>query len=140
MALKVTRVDTWAAAIEDQPGGLASKLSALAAGKVNLEFVIARREPERPGTGVAFVTPVKGAGQIRAAKEAGFAKTTNLHTVRVEGPDRAGEGARIASALAKAGLNVRGFSAAAIGRTFVAHIALDTVVDAAKAVQILKKL
>lgn len=140
MALKVTRVDTWAAAIEDQPGGLASKLGALAAGKVNLEFVVARREPERPGTGVAFVTPIKGAGQIRAAKEAGFAKTTNLHTVRVEGPDRPGEGARIASALAKAGLNLRGFSAAAIGRTFVAHIALDTVVDAAKAVQVLKKL
>ncbi len=140
MALKVTRVDTWAAAIEDQPGGLASKLSALAAGKVNLEFVIARREPERPGTGVAFVTPIKGASQIRAAKQAEFAKTTNLHTVRVEGPDKPGEGARIASALAKAGLNVRGFSAAAIGRTFVAHIALDTAVDAAKAVQVLKKL
>lgn len=140
MALKVTRVDTWAAAIDDRPGGLASKLSALAAGKVNLEFVIARREPERPGTGVAFVTPVTGASQIRAAKQAGFAKTTNLHTVRVQGPDKVGEGARIVSALAQAGLNMRGFSAAAVGRNFVAHIALDTAADAARAMQVLKKI
>lgn len=140
MALKVTRVDTWAAAIEDQPGGLAAKLSALATGKVNLEFVIARREPARPGTGVVFVTPVKGASQIRAARQAGFAKTTNLHTVRVQGTDRAGEGARIASALARAGLNLRGLAAAAIGRTYVTHIALDTAADAARAVQALKRL
>jgi hypothetical protein len=136
----VERVDTWAATIQDQPGGLASKLDALAAKKVNLEFVIARRAPERPGTGVVFVTPIKGAVQIRAATQAGFARTTNLHTVRLQGPDKPGAGARIAAALAEAGLNVRGFSAAASGRTFVAHIALDTADDAAQAVRILKKL
>jgi hypothetical protein len=139
MALKVSRVDTWAVAIEDRPGGLAGKLRALADGKANLEFVIARRAPDRPGTGVAFVTPVAGAAQ-RAAKQAGFAKTATLHTVRIQGPDRPGEGARIAAALAEAGLNVRGFSAAAIGRAFVAHVALDSAADAAKAVRVLKKL
>ena len=61
MALKATRVDTWAATIKDQPGGLAAKLEALAAAKVNLEFIIARRAPEKPGTGVVFVTPITGA-------------------------------------------------------------------------------
>lgn len=140
MALKVTRVDTWAATIQDQPGGLASKLDALAAKKVNLEFVIARRTPERPGAGVVFATPIKGAAQARAAAQAGFARTTHLHTVRVEGPDRPGVGARMAAALAEAGLNLRGLSAAAIGRSFVAHVALDTAEDAARAVRILKKL
>ena len=105
MALKVTRVDTWAVTIEDRPGGLAAKLRALADGKANLEFVIARRAPDRPGTGVVFVTPIAGAAQ-RAAKKAGFAKSAALHTVRIQGPDKPGEGARIAAALADAGLNV----------------------------------
>jgi hypothetical protein len=85
------------------------------------------------------VTPIAGATQ-RVARQAGFSKSATLHTVRIQGPDKKGEGARIASALADAGLNVRGFSAAAIGKTFVAHIALDSAADAAKAVRALKKL
>jgi hypothetical protein len=140
MALKVSRVDTWAAAIVDKPGGLEGKLDALAQAGANLEFVIARRTPEKPGTGVVFVTPIKGAKQAKAAKAAGFRKTQSLNAVRVEGPDKPGQGARIAHALAIAGLNLRGLSAAAIGKRFVAHIALDTPADAAKAMRLLEAL
>lgn len=140
MALKADRVDTWAATMKDQPGGLAAKLTALAQGGVNLEFIISRRAPEKPGTGVVFATPIKGAGQVAAAKKAGFRKTVSLHTVRVEGPDRPGEGARITQALAAAGINLRGFSAAAIGKKFVCHIATDTTADANKAKRVLGKM
>ena len=137
---KVTRVDTWAAALQDEPGSLAKKLGALAGAGVNLEFVIARRAPDKPGKGVVFVTPIKGPKGSRAARQAGFAKTRGLHTVRVAGPDKKGQGTRIAEALAKEGLNLRGLSAAAIGRQFVAHIALDGSGDAAKVARILKAL
>ena len=41
--------------------------------------------------------------------------------------------------LARSG-DVRGLSAAAIGKTFVTHVALDSAADAAKAVRALKKL
>ncbi|HUT33720.1 MAG TPA: amino acid-binding protein [Planctomycetota bacterium] len=140
MALKVSRVDTWAAAIVDKPGGLEGKLDALARAGANLEFVVARRAPDKPGTGVVFVTPIKGAKQAKAAKAAGFCKTKSLNAVRVEGADKAGQGARIAHALAVAGLNLRGLSAAAIGKCFVAHIALDTAAAAAKAMKVLKAL
>jgi hypothetical protein len=140
MALKVERVDDWAATIKDQPGGLSAKLETLAAAKVNLEFVIARRSPDKPGTGVVFVTPISGAAQIAAAKKAGFKKTPSLHTVRVEGPDKPGQGARITAALAEAGVNLRGFSAAALGKKFVAHVAVDTTAAAAKAMKIIAKL
>ncbi len=139
MTLKVERVDTWAASIKDKPGGLAAKLNDLARAGANLEFVIARRAPDKPGTGVVFVTPIKGAAS-RAAREIGFRKTTHLHTVRVAGPDRKGQGARIARALAEHGLNLSGLSGAAINRKFVAHVALDTSADAAKAMRILRKL
>lgn len=140
MALKVSRVDTWAASIVDKPGGLAAKLAALAAAGANLEFVIARREATKPGTGVVFVTPIKGAKQAQAAKKAGFAKTGSLHAVRVEGADKRGMGAKMAEALAAAGVNLRGLSAAAIKKQFIAHIALDTAAAAAKAIKVLKAL
>ena len=140
MALKAKRVDTWVASLEDKPGNLAAKLSALSNAGVNLEFVIARRAPDRPGSGVVFATPIEGAAKRRAAQQAGFRTTDSLHTVRVEGPDKKGEGARIAQALAAKGLNLRGLSAAAISKRFVAHIALDTSADASKALKILSGL
>jgi len=118
MKLDVTRVNVWAASIKDEPGGLAGKLDALAEAGANLEFVIARRE----------------------AKKQKFAKTSSLHSVRVEGPDKAGLGAAITKALADACVNLRGLSAAAIGRKFVMHFALDSSADATKAIRALKKL
>lgn len=139
MALRVQRVETWAASLEDKPGSLASKLDALAKAGVNLQFVIARRAPERPGTGVVFVTPVDGAA-VRAAQGAGFQKTDSLHTIQVQGPDKAGQGAAIMQALANGGLNLRGVSGAAIGSNFVGYVALDTEQDAAKAVKLLSSL
>jgi hypothetical protein len=140
MALKVTRVDMWAAEIEDRPGGLGEKLAALAEAGAQLEFVIARRAPDKLGTGVVFLTPLKGAAQIRAARKAGFEKTTGLHSIRVEGPDKPGLGARITQALADAGINLRGLSAAALGKKCLAHLALDTAADATKAARVLKRL
>jgi hypothetical protein len=140
MALTIDRVDTWLATVKDEPGALAAKLDTLAAAGVNLEFIIARRAPDKPGKGVVFVTPIKGAAQIRAAKKAAFRKTKTLQTVRVEGTNKKGIGAQITAALSEAGINMRGFSAAAIGRKFVAHIALDKAADAAKARRTLRKL
>jgi hypothetical protein len=140
MKLNVSRTDTWAAAIDDRPGGLADKLAALAAAGANLEFIIARRAPEQRGSGVVFVTPLKGAKQIKAADAAGFQKTGSLHSLRVEGADKPGTGAKLTKALAEAGINLRGLSGAAFGKRYVTHLALDTAQDAAKAAALLKKL
>ena len=140
MALKVQRVDTWATSLEDKPGSLAAKLGALSKGGTSLEFVIARRAPEKPGKGVVFVASIKGAAGSRTARQAGFQKTKSLHTVRIEGPDKRGQGALITQRLAEKGLNLRGLSAAAIGAKFVAYLALDTTAEAAKAVRVLRGL
>ena len=138
--MKTQRVDTWAATIEDKPGGLAAKLNTLAKAGANLEFVIARRAPEKLGTGVVFVTPIKGAKQAKSAAEAGFAKTTNLHTIRLEGSDKPGLGACLTQTLADAGVNLRGLSGAAIGKKFVCHIAVDSEAEAAKVMRLLRKM
>lgn len=138
MKVNVSKTDVWAATIEDRPGGLAEKLNALAAGGVNLEFIISRRTPEKPGKGAVFVTPIKGPRQTKAARAGGFAKTDRLHSLRIEGPDQSGMGAKMTAALAAAGINMRGLSAAALGRRFVCHLAFDTADAAAKAAKALK--
>jgi predicted amino acid-binding ACT domain protein len=89
---------------------------------------------------VVFVTPLKGAKQIKAAEAAGFQKTDSLHTLRVEGADKPGVGLKLTQALAQAGINLRGLSAAALGKRYVSYLALDTAADAAKAAAALKKL
>ena len=140
MALDVTHVDVWAAAVADKPGGLAEKLAMLAEAGAELEFIISRRTPERPGTAVVFLTPLKGARQLAAARKAGLKKTGSLHSVRVAGGDRPGLGAKIADAVAASGINLRGMSGAVIGRRFIVHLALDSSADATKAIRILKDL
>jgi hypothetical protein len=140
MGLQATRVDVWAATLKDVPGSLAQKLSVLSEAGANLQFVVARREHAKPGTGVVFVTPIRGAAQAKAAKSAGFAKTKSLQSLRVEGPDKPGQGARITTAIAQAGISLRGLSAASIGRSFVTYLAFDAAKDASKARSILRKL
>ncbi len=138
MTLNVRQVKVWSASIDDRPGGLAQKLDLLAKAGANLEFVIARRTPEQPGKGVVFVTPLDGEA-VKAAQAAGFNVSDSLHSVRVEGPDEPGLGAKLTAALAHAGINLRGLSAAAIGNRMVCHLALDTSSDALKAVEGLQR-
>ena len=140
MALKVTRLDMWVGGLKDKPGVLARKLGALAETGAQLEFVLARRAPEKPGTGVVFLAPLKGTAQLKAARTLGLRKSKSVHAVRVEGPDKPGLGAKLTQALAAKGINLRGLSAAVIGKRFVLHLALDRSADASKAIRALKKV
>jgi hypothetical protein len=135
----VERVDVWAATIKDKPGGLASIIAGLRDAGADLDFIVARRAPDQPGTGVVFVTPLRGDREIRAASALGFDVTRSLHELRVEGENKPGVAAALTEKLAKAGINLRGFTAAVIGTRFILYIGLDTSEDAAKAAAILKK-
>ncbi len=140
MAVEITKVDVWAGEIVDRAGGLADKMMAVGKAGANLEFVIARRSPEKPGTGVVFMTPLKGAAQTKAARQVGLAKTPSLHSLRVEAPDRPGLGAKMTRAIADAGISLRGLSAAAVGRRCVVYLAFDSEADAKKTAQVLRKV
>lgn len=135
----VERVDVWAATIKDKPGGLANILAGLRDAGADLDFIVARRAPDQPGKGVVFVTPLRGDREVRAASALGFDVTRSLHELRVEGENKPGVAAALTEKLAKAGINLRGFSAAVIGTRFILYIGLDTNEDAEKAAAILKK-
>ena len=139
MKIEIRRMDVWAAGIKDQPGALAKKLDALSKAGANLEFVIARRDHDKAKTGVVFVTPIRGTKQTNAAKKAGFKKARALHGLRISCADKRGLGAKLTTALGEAGINLRGFSGAAIAKKAVFHLAFDTESRAKKAVAVLKK-
>ena len=131
--------EVWAASVEDRPGALANKLETLAEAGADLDFIIARRSPEKPGSGVVFVTPLRGDRELEAATEEGFTATSHLHSVRVEGKNEAGVAGKVAQQIARAGLNLRGFSGAVIGTRFVLHLAFDTVEEAQRAIALLQR-
>lgn len=140
MSLSIARVELWAADIEDQAGGLAQKLAGLSEAGANLEFIFARRSTESPGMGVVFVTPIKGARCIRAAKDLGFQALGRVGVVRTEGPDKKGLAGRMTSAVAELDVTLRGFSATSMHKRSVIHLAFDSVADASRAIRALKKL
>ena len=129
-------VDVWAATIEDKPGALANVLAELREAGADLQFIIARRA--EPGKGVVFVTPLRGDREIAAAALVGFNVTHTLHSVRIAGRDRPGIAAELTQKLTDGGINLRGFSASVIGTQFLAYVAVDSLDDANKAIQILE--
>ncbi|HTZ21673.1 MAG TPA: hypothetical protein VMC06_12395 [Opitutaceae bacterium] len=140
MTLKVTKTDVWLAKIQDQPGGLAKALETIAGAGANLDCVIARRQPNKPGTGVVFVTPLKGRRPLAAASAAGFKATQRIATLKVEGGDRPGFGAQLAQAVGAADVNMRGLTAAAIGSKFVCYLGFDNWRDANRAATAIRAL
>ena len=138
MRMDINRVDVWAANTEDCPGGLAEKLDALAQADIDLEFVNARRAPDKPGQGVVFVMPIKGARQIRAAKKAGFEKTKSLHGIRIATGNKPGFSAELSRKLADAGINLRAFSGASISNRAIFYLAFDSDADVNKALRLIK--
>jgi hypothetical protein len=136
MAFRISKVDVWVVDLYNRPGMLARVLEALANSGANLEFIVARRVTEN--TARAFVAPLRGAAQLRAAREVGMAKASGMHSLRIEGPDRPGLGALLTRRLADAGLNLRGLSAAALGKRSVTYAAFKTAAEATQAMRVLK--
>jgi glycine cleavage system regulatory protein len=119
---------------------LANVLQTLADAGATLESVLARRQADKPGTGVVFVTPISGQKAQRAAKSVGLQRGESIGALRLEGTDKPGLGAQITRAIAESGINMRGLQATVIGNKFVCYLAFDNAADANKASRILKAL
>jgi hypothetical protein len=139
MAMQVAKVEVWAGDVQDQVGGLAQVLEAIGGAGGSVECVIGRRQSDRPGSGEVFVTPVKGAKAQKAAEGAGLRRTP-IPTLRIEGTDKPGLGGRMMRAIADAGVNVRGVSAAVLGNKFVVYIGFDGAEDMERAAKALKSV
>ncbi len=137
MAYTIKTVEVWAADIVNKPGTLARVLEALAAAGAELEFLIARQAAEH--TSRIFLAPVKGKKQQQAARVVGLSPAAGMHSIRIDGPDRKGLGAEITRAVAAAGVNIRGASAATVGNKNVFYLGFKTEDEAKKAAGAVKK-
>ena len=81
MDLIVEQVEVWAASIPDKPGGLATVLTTLRDAGADLQWIIARRSPDRLGEGVVFITPLQGDHEMQAAAVA-FRKNSTAFVSR----------------------------------------------------------
>jgi hypothetical protein len=138
MSFKVAKMEVWSGEIQDRPGGLAGVLRQLADADADLEMVVARRQPDRPGAGIVFLAPVKGRKATAAAAVAGLSPAPGVAALRIEGTNRPGLGAKMTDAIADSGVNLRGLSAAVLGSRFVAYMAFDGAEDADKAAKAIK--
>jgi hypothetical protein len=138
MAYAVKKLEVWTGEITDKVGGLASKLEPLAQSGVDLQFLVARRQPDRPGRGLVFLSGLSGAKGTKAAAAAGLAKARDVVALRVEGPNKAGAAYQITCRLADAGINLRGVSAGVMGKKFQLFLAFDNAADADKAARSLR--
>lgn len=140
MALQIEKIKVWSTELEDRAGAVAEKLSVLADAGTNLKFVLARRQPDKPGKGLLFVYPLQGKKQEAAARKAQFSATTDLVGVRVEGTNKPGLGYRMTAAIARAGINLRGLAASVIGNKFTVFFAFDNLSDADLGIKELRKV
>lgn len=140
MGFRLDRVHVWSGEVQDQAGGVARKLAALAQAGANLEYIVTRRQPDKPGTGILYVAPVTGPTQVRAARTAGLSETQVPVVLRVEGDNEAGLAHRLTQQWALAGISMQGLSMSVLANKFVGFAAFDTVADANRAAQILADL
>ena len=139
MAFEITKVDVWVCELEDQPGALAQRLGTVMRAGANLDFMIARPLGGASRAGVLFVAPLVGAEQAQAAEEVGL-RRSSIQILRVEGPDRPGLGAGLATTLAEAGINISGLSGSALGGRCLFYIRFASSDDVVRAAQILTQI
>jgi hypothetical protein len=120
MKLTTTRVEMWSVEIEDKAGGLARTLRAIADFGVDLDYVMAQRRPDTAGKGILFVSSPDN-------------QVSDRPMLRIEGADAPGAGARLARAVADAGVNLRSFAGGVTGHRFVCFAEFDSTQDRDKA-------
>jgi hypothetical protein len=139
MAVKIQKVDVWSAEIRDQAGALDTVLGPLAAAGADLSFLVARRQPDKPGMGIVFLGGLKGTKQTAAAQKVGLTKASDIMSLIVEAPNKQGLAHKLVERLAAAHINMRAIMASVTGTKCVMELAFDTVADRDNAAKILRK-
>ncbi len=139
MPTTIKRAQVWRTEVDHTPGQLAGVLGPLAAAGADLQVVMAYRLPGQPSKAVVEVYPVAGRKQAMAAATGGLV-AAGLPVLLVEGDNRAGLGARIADALATAGINIAFLVAQTVGRKYTAVFGFEHEADAKAATALIRKV
>ncbi|GIW40348.1 MAG: hypothetical protein KatS3mg076_0925 [Candidatus Binatia bacterium] len=138
MALSVKKITLWRTEVSNRPGVLAEVLEPLAQAGANLRVVMGYAFPGDPSRAAIEVYPITGKKATEAARGANLAASP-IACLLVEGDDRPGLGARMARAIADAGVNVSFLMAETVGRKFSAVFGFANEKDAATAAKAIRK-
>lgn len=135
MSYRITDEFVCGGAIHDSSAALAQTLETLAEGGLDLEMIMSRRD--QAGWSLIFVSPLRSQADSDIAEEVGLHREGNLRTLRIEGPNVRGIGARIVRTLADEDIPIRGYWALSLGEQCVTDIAFDDAEDQARAKRVL---
>ena len=138
MALTIEKLELWSGEVQDKAGGLAAALEPLVAAGADFSFVIARRQPDKPGTGIVFLGGLRGAKQAKAAQAAGLTNSAGVSALRVEASDKPGLLQSLLAKLRSSGISLRGVSASVIGNRCAILLAFETPADRDKSARLLR--
>ncbi|HEY8995379.1 MAG TPA: hypothetical protein VIM71_11995 [Lacunisphaera sp.] len=129
MKLTTTHVEMWSVEITDEVGGLARALRAIADFGADLDYVMAQRQSDKAGKGILFVSSPGNRVQLDRVTDLGLRRVNDRPMLKIEGNDAPGMGARLARAIANAGVTIKSFTGGATGHGFVCFVGFDTAQD-----------
>jgi hypothetical protein len=138
MAVSVKQVTLWRSEVANRPGALADALGPLARAGANLRVVMGYRIPGDENRAAIEVYPVAGKKAAAAAQGAGLS-VSGIPALRVDGDDRPGLGAAIASGIADAGINLIFLMAQVVGRRYSAVLGFESAADAKRGAAVIKR-
>lgn len=140
MKVTTTPIEVWSTEFDDQGGGLARALRAISEFGVNLEYVVAQRNRDRPGKGILYVASADRQVYLDRVTDVGLQRVSPHSLLRIEGHDEPGAAAKVARAIDEAGVAVASFSGTAEGQRFICYAEFESTEDRAKAHTALKAL
>src|SRR2546428_5062848 len=135
MAISVKKIPLWRREVPNRLGLLAQTLEPLSRSGANLQVVMGYHMGDNA---IIEVFPVSGKKSTSAAQQSGLAPL-GPPALLVQGDNRAGLGARLAGAIADAGINIHFLVAQVLGNRYSAVIGFGSDDDATRAVSIIKK-
>jgi hypothetical protein len=140
MPFLLHRVQVWSGEIPDKAGSAAAMLERLSREGSDLEFLMTRPHPTKPGVSVLFLAPIQGLKQIEAARACGLTPASDCPMLCVDTENRQGIGLQMMSVLAVAGINLHCLSISSVGDRMAAYLAFDSEDSVRLAVQVLATL
>ena len=138
MAVSVKQVTLWRSEVANRPGALAAALGPLARSGANLRVVMGYRIPGDENRAAIEVYPVSGKKAAAAARGAGLSDS-GIPALLMDGDDRPGLGAAIASGIADAGINLIFLMAQVVGRRYSAVLGFESAADAKRGAAVIKR-
>jgi|AGTN01.2.fsa_nt_gi hypothetical protein len=140
MAITVKKATIWRRELENHPGTLAEALKPFADHDINLKVVMGYGFPNSNSEAAVEIYPITDAKAEKAAEEAGFKPSKEVHALVIEGDDRPGLAYEIAAEIGHAKVNISFSIFQVIDKKFSGVFGFPSEDEAIKAEELIKQV